>query len=309
MITSIFEKTRPLNYLIIGILLFVFFLLYFLGHNLFENLVPSLGYFILYFGLTLTSAGLLNFIILKNNLTKNNNFAELFFLFFLLFFSEIFKSGSILIANFFALLSLRRLLSLKSMKNTKEKLFDASFWIFIAALFHFWAISFIVLVFISIVLDFSRDYKNWLIPFIAFFVVGILLTAFNLMFDNQIWIYLKEQAAISFNFFYFNSVWQNIAFATFAAIALLFTFNMGITVTAKPLNLQSSYKKVMAWFVVAIVVFCVSSNKSNALLLFCLPPLSIMGANYIQGVQINMVREVMVLLIFALSLVFFFTAL
>lgn len=309
MIASIFEKTRPLNYLIIGILLLGFFLGYFFAHNLFDNLVPSLGYFTLYFGLTVASAGLLNFIILKNNLTKNNNFAELLFLFFVLFFPEIFKSGNVLIANFFALLALRRLMSLRSMKNTKEKLFDASFWIFIATLFHFWAICFIVLVFISVLLDFSRDYKNWLIPFIAFFVVGILLIAVNLMVDNEILIYLKQQTAISFNFYYFDSTAQNIAFATFSAIALLFTFNMGMTLSAKPLNLQSSYKKVMAWFFVAVFVFVLSPNKSNAILLFCLPPLSIMGANYLQGVQIRIVREIMLILLFVLSLVFYFLAL
>jgi hypothetical protein len=46
------------------------------------------------------------------------------------------------------LLALRRLISLQSMKASKEKIFDASLWVFIASLFHFWSILFIVLIFI-----------------------------------------------------------------------------------------------------------------------------------------------------------------
>lgn len=309
MIASIFEKTRPLNYLILGILLFVFFLLYFLGAGLFQNHWTSLGYFIVYFGLAVASFALLNFIILKNNLTKNNNFAELLFFCFLLFFPEIFKSGNVLIANLFLLLALRRLLSLKSMKSTKEKIFDASFWIFVAALFHFWAIIYIVLVFISIALDISRDYKNWLIPLIAFVTVGILFAAVNLWFEGQILQHLLAEANISFNFFYFQNVYQNVAFATYVALALLFLVNMFLTLNSKPLNLQSSFKKIIVSFILGIVIFILSMNKNNSMLLFSLAPISIMGANYLQGVQGKIIREIMLVLVVGLSLFFFITAL
>lgn len=309
MITSIFEKTRPINYLIIGILLLLFFLVYFFSNGLFQNQWFSVGYFLLYLGLTGTSILLLNFIVLKNNLAKGNNFSELLFLCFLLFFPEILKNGSVLIANFFSLLAFRRLLSLNSMKNIKEKLFDASFWIFVAALFHFWVILYILLVFISIALDSSRDYKNWLIPFIAFFGVGILFAMINLWFDNAILEHLLGESYISFNFSYFDSVYQNIAFASYVAIALLFLVNMFLTLGTKPLNLQSSFKKVIASFVLTIIIFVVSADKNNSLLLFSIAPLSIMGANYLQDVQMKSIREAMVVLLLGLGLFFFITAL
>ncbi|MEZ4853144.1 DUF6427 family protein [Flavobacterium sp.] len=309
MITSIFEKTRPLNYLILGILVLLSFLSYFFFNNLFQDGWASLLYFLFYFVVTVASVALVNFIILKNNLTANNNFGELLFVLFLLFFPEIFKSENILIANFFLLLGLRRLLSLRTMANVKEKLFDASFWIFIATLFHFWAIIYIVLVFVSIVLDFSRDFKNWLIPFIAFVTVAILFVALNLIFNNQIIAHLINQTGISFNFYYFDTIYQNIALAVFSALALLFFANMLFTTHTKPLNLQTTYKKLIAAFVLAIVIFVVSPIKSNSLLLFSLAPISIMGANYIQAVQGKIVREVMLIILVVLSLFFFITAL
>lgn len=309
MIASVFHKTRPLNYVILSVLLLVCFFCYFFFNNLFQNGWFSVGYFVLYFGLILASTGLVNFIVLKNNLSKGNNFTELLFVCFLLFFPEIFKTEEILIANFFLLLAFRRLLSLRSMVGTKEKLFDASFWIFIAALFHFWAIIYIVLVFVSIILGLSRDYKNWLIPFIAFFVVAILFTVVNLWFDNQILYHLLGESYVSFNFYYFENVYQNIALAVFSSLALLFFVNMFFTINSKPLNYQSTFKRVIAAFVLAVIIFVVSAEKSNAILVYTLAPISIMGANYIQNIKNRTVQEIMLLIVVMLSFFFFIMSL
>ena len=64
---------------------------------------------------------------------------------FLLFFPSIWNDFNLLISNFFILLALRRLLSMHSAKAPKEKIFDASLWIFFASFFHFWSILFILL--------------------------------------------------------------------------------------------------------------------------------------------------------------------
>ena len=85
------------------------------------------------------------------------------------------------------------------MTHTKEKIFGASFWIFLAALFHFWSILYIGLVFISIALHVSRDYKNWIIPFIALFSVTILFFVFNVMNDNEPLEVVLNNTYISFN--------------------------------------------------------------------------------------------------------------
>src|SRR5690606_22800692 len=193
---------------------------------------------ILYFLVSISSLALINFITLKNTLTKNNNYTVLLFFVFILFFPKIFQNGEVLLSNFFLLLSLRRLVSLKSMKEPKEKLFDASFWIFIAALFHFWNIVYILLVFVSIVLHVSRDYKNWLIPFIALFSVSVLFFAVNLFLDNELTEYLSRQSYLSFDFTYFETFYQNIALALFSPIALLFFINLILTLSTKALNLQ-----------------------------------------------------------------------
>lgn len=305
MITNIFEKTRPLNYLLLALALLFCFSIYFYANNLFNNGWYSLGIAIIYFLLALSSLILINFITLKNTLTKNNNYSILLYFIFFLFFPKIFQNNQLLVSNFFILLALRRLMSLKSMKDTKEKVFDASFWIFIAALFHFWSLIYILLVFISIALHISRDYRNWLIPFIAMFSVIVLFLAVNLFYDNALFQELQNQAFISFDFTYFETIYQNIAISIFASIALLFFVFMLLDVNNKALNMQSSYKKVIFSFILAFIIYVVSANKNNSCLLFTFAPLAIMGGNFIESLENKLLKGIILYLLLGLGTFFF----
>ena len=309
MITNIFDKTRPLNYLILGIMLFSSFITYFIYNNLFANEWTSVGYAIAYFFILVSSLALVNFITLKNLLTKNDNYAALLFIVFLLFFPKTFQNGAVLISNFFILLALRRLISLRSMKQTKEKIFDASLWIFVAALFHFWSILFLLLVFISIILHVSRDYKNWLIPFIAFFTVLTIFVAVSLYFEKAPLNYFLDKVDYSFNFTYFESVYQNVALAIFSSLILLFFVNIVLTINAKPLNLQSSYKKVVFAFIIGLTIYIFTSDKDNSYLLYSLMPTAVMGANFIEGIKGKIVKEIVIVTLIVFGLFFFFMTL
>ena len=294
MIASVFSKTRPFNYLTIGILLFVFFIT--------KNVIASetnvsLGYYLqefLLFVVVFASSFLINFIALKNELTKTNNYALLLYFVFLLFFSSYFQNKNIIIANFFLLLALRRLISLKSMVSTKEKIFDASFWILIAALFHFWSLFYIVLVFIAIMLHVSRDYRNWVVPFIALVAVTLLFFLVNSFFDNSLLSSLLSKTYISFDFYYFENIYQRLAFALFTSLSL-FAFVLQIfDIPNKALNMQSSHKTILFSFILGIGIYIISANKNNGSLAFCFGPLAIIGANFIEKMESKWLKEIMV---------------
>lgn len=294
MIASVFGKTRPFNYLTIGILLFVFFIT--------KNVIASetnvsLGYYLqefLLFVVVFASSFLINFIALKNELTKTNNYALLLYFVFLLFFSSYFQNKNIIIANFFLLLALRRLISLKSMVSTKEKIFDASFWILIAALFHFWSLFYIVLVFIAIMLHVSRDYRNWVVPFIALVAVTLLFFLVNSFFDNSLLSSLLSKTYISFDFYYFENIYQRLAFSLFTSLSL-FAFVLQIfDIPNKALNMQSSHKTILFSFLLGIGIYIISANKNNGSLAFCFGPLAIIGANFIEKMESKWLKEIMV---------------
>jgi hypothetical protein len=257
----------------------------------------SLGYYLqefLLFVVVFASSFLINFIALKNELTKTNNYALLLYFVFLLFFSSYFQNKNIIIANFFLLLALRRLISLKTMVSTKEKIFDASFWILIAALFHFWSLFYIVLVFIAIMLHVSRDYRNWVVPFIALVAVTLLFFLVNSFFDNSLLSSLLSKTYISFDFYYFENIYQRLAFALFTSLSL-FAFVLQIfDIPNKALNMQSSHKTILFSFLLGIGIYIISANKNNGSLAFCFGPLAIIGANFLEKMESKWLKEIMV---------------
>jgi hypothetical protein len=309
MITSIFKKSTVINYSLILILLLSFFFVYqfandFLPNTVFKTL-EIVGILLLLFA----SFFLVNFIVKKNRLTKDSSYSLLFFFLLLLFFPSVLNNFKLVIANFFILLAMRRLISLQTLKASKEKIFDASFWIFIATLFHFWSILFINLVFISIIFHVSRDYRNWLVPFVAAFAVIVLFVFFAFLFDKLLINNFFSTTVYSLKMDYFKNIYQNISFSIFAVISLFFIFTAITTLTSKPLNLQSAYKQVIISFVIGIFVFILSANKSNEVMLFTFFPLSVMATNNIEYNQVKIRNEVVLAIFILLSFYCFFTQL
>jgi hypothetical protein len=304
MITSIFDKTRPINYLIIGIITtLVYFLFYFQHQNTYFEVFTFLKALIV-FVVLLGSVLLTNFILLRNNLTQDNSFGMLFFVLFLLFFPKIFTHYEIVFANFFLLLSIRRLISLKSLVTPREKLFDASIWIFVASTFYFWSILFLLLVFASIFLHISRDYRNWFIPFVALFAVTILYIGFNLIFNNALWLHMQDQFIVNFNFTHFSSIHENIAFAVFVSITLFLFIHTIFDFQYKLLSLRSSNLKLIFAFIIASFLAIISEDKITSLL-FCFLPLAVFGTNFLERIKNKLLTDIIMYCLIVVALMFF----
>ena len=308
MIASLFSKTRPINYALVLRMLFSCFFVYqiqvpneaFTTGDLFSKIIVFL--------LLLLSFFLVNFISLKNALTQNDNYAILLFLVFILLFPSVLNNIKIVLSNVFLLLALRRLISLKTLNSSKEKIFDASFWIFLSAIFHFWSILYIILVFISIIFHSGKEYKNWILPFVSFLCVWILYIATSLfLFGN--YSINKAVFQISFNFFDFKDVYQNMALSLFVSISVLFFASQTIDYQNKPLNMQASYKQVYFAFLLALGIYVFSANKSNDLLLYTFAPLAILGANMFEKMENSIYKEVSLYLLLGIGLFFFFVQL
>jgi hypothetical protein len=309
MITSFFRKSTPLNYLIVLLIVFFSFFLYQSAHVT-AGFTWELGLEkTILFVLIIASAFLTNFIIKKNGLSKDSTYAVFFYASFLLFFPTVLDNKTILAANFFVLLALRRLMSLHSPKSHKEKIFDASLWIFVAALFHFWSILFILVVFSSLFFNIARDYRNWVLPFIAFFTIVIIFVSVTLLFQTQWIAYLLESAYVDYKINYFKNSYQNIALSLFVPIALFFLFSLLVSLSNRPLVLMSSFKKIIMTFVIGVVIFIISPNKSSDLLLFTFAPLAMMANSYIEIIDNKWQKEIVFYSILICGLFAFFTQL
>jgi Family of unknown function (DUF6427) len=306
MITSLFRKSTPLNYtLVVILLLFCFFMSQLNDSNWANSLTIKMTNLSILIGMLFV----VNFIVKKNGLTKNSSYTILFYLLLLLFFPSLFSDFKLLAANFFLIIAMRRLISLQSLKAPKEKVFDASLWIFVASLLHFWCILFILLVFISIIFHVSRDYRNWLLPFVAFFAIATIFVLSAMIFDIT-WIsHFLEQRKMNFQLDYFTNNYQNIALSIYVVTALYFVFSMIFSVTNKPLILQASFKKMIFAFFIGIVVFLISPEKNSTILVFTFMPLSVMATSNIEYSQSKMYQEIVSALFIILGFFCFFSQL
>jgi Family of unknown function (DUF6427) len=305
MITSVFSKSRPINYILTTTLLVLCFLLFQFQSNFNTISALEIGKKIVLLLLLVGSLYVTNFITKKNGLSKDNSYTFLLFFVFLILFPKTLSNASLIISNGFILLALRRLISMQSLITPKEKIFDASFWIFTASLFNFWCVLFIILVFISIIFHVSRDYRNWIIPFIAFFTVVVIASVGTLLYDiNLMRIYLS-QIVIDFDLKYLETIFQNIALFIYILTALVAFVTMMLILSSKLSNYQSSYRKIIFAFIIGLVVFFISPNKDNSYLIYTFVPVSIMLTNYLETIQKYWIKEIILGIIISASVVTF----
>jgi hypothetical protein len=309
MITSVFNKSTPLNFSLVVFLILMFFIIYQIQDLSWTNSALMIFEKVGLLSVLLASIFIENFVSKKNGLSKDSSYAILFYLLFLLFFPSILDNVNLVFSNFFILLALRRLISLQSLTASKEKIFDASLWIFTASLFHFWSIIFIILVFISIMFHVARDYRNWILPFIAFLAVGVIFALFSLVFQINGVEYINRSVKTSFEINYFTNNYQNAALSIYVTVALFFVVSMFATLSNRPLILHSSFKKIIASFFIGVLVFLVSSSKSNDLLIFTIAPLAMMATAHIELRQLKLKQEMVLVVLIACSLFAFFSQL
>ncbi|WP_353100037.1 DUF6427 family protein [Myroides odoratus] len=305
MLASIFSKTRPINYIMLTLLIVT-------GYSLFIGLDFSIEWTtfeIIKRGgvlvLLLLMMYISQFIVSRNRLVDDSAYVPLIFTSFLFIFPTSFENVRVIVASYFILLALRRIFSLHSLKQSKEKLLDASLWICFASLFHFWSILYFILLFYAIAFFGAKDYRNWVIPLVSFLGASIFLSLYLLIQEVHFIDWWTERVQISFNFMYFDNVFQNIALAVFVSIALLYAVSQALAIKSKPYNMQNTYKKIILSFLIGAVIYVVSAEKSNGLLLFTFFPLAILGANYIESIPQRWRKEANVYSIFFIGLFFY----
>lgn len=162
MISSIFGKTKPVNFVILlSFILFFYPLanLYVLNRDIFQDhLIKEVVVLVV----LLFSVFLMDFIVKRNKLTKDNSYAIFLFTLLLIAFPKTLADANAILCMFFLLMATRRILSIKSLKNIKLKIFDASLWILVATLFYDWAILYMVLVLSAIFIYEPKNLRNWL---------------------------------------------------------------------------------------------------------------------------------------------------
>ncbi|HLV46726.1 MAG TPA: DUF6427 family protein [Flavobacterium sp.] len=304
-LNSLFEKNKPISYVVIAVLLFVVYAIDLIIEPGFTHSLLGWTKMIFLSLLMVISVLLVQFIIFKNKLSEQNMYALFFYTCFLILFQTYFNNSSAILANFFILLAIRRIFSMNSLIQLRLKIFDASLWIFVATIFEPWCILYLVLLLFSIVWYRANDYKNWLIPIISAGVIATIFYTICIFSGFSFFEYWENHFVMNFDFSYFENTYQNIALAIFSSIACLFFFAKILTIRNIPMSEHHNYYKILLCFLTGIAVYVLSDIKTNSLLVYSFFPLAILGANYVEKLPKLWMKETVLASILVISIIIF----
>lgn len=306
MLANLFSKSRPVGYIVIGIILLTTYIIHLVSDLSWLQSPAIVIEKSFLFVAVVFSVLLIQFITLKNYLAVNNLYSLFLYACFLILFPSFYDDWQLIISNLLILLALRKIISLQTLNLPKIKIFDASLWIFVATLFESWTILYFIMLYLAIIWYVNEDYRHWIIPFIALFTVTILFYTYSLFYKIDLVSFWEGKYAVGFNFSYFENTYQNIALALFATIAVLFLFYQFTNLKTIPSNQQNLYKSILLCFIIGAGIYVIAPEKSNGLLVFTFFPLSIIGGNFISNTPTKWVKETVLATIFIVSLILFF---
>lgn len=184
MLTRFFQKSEPISFVSIVILLFTYIFI----HAVFP--FPSqLGYVKVFhvFGEFLFFTFfifLVSFIVSKNHLTQTNYYAILFFVILIGLFPSVLTFSKISMSHLFLLLGARRLYSIHTKKQLLSKLFDSGFYIGIAFLLYPQTIFYLLLIYASYFIYIKIIDKNLLLPIIGFLTPVFVVYTYHFVQDK-----------------------------------------------------------------------------------------------------------------------------
>lgn len=292
MISNFFSQSKPINFVVVSFLLLTVFVL--TKHvNLETNLsLLFLSKQLALFGVCLFSVFVLDFLVNKNNLTKKNSYRILLFVLFFAILPETILNSKTLLANLFILFAIRRIISVRTKKDVKKKLFDASFWVTVAAFFHFWSLLFFVLIIAALIVYVVVDIKNWLIPITGFATVMIIVLSYLILTQQDFTeVFNMELIQVSFDFSPLNSKRIIIGSTLIFSFGLWSMFYYLKNLKSKTKSLRPSYTLIIVAVIISLLIIVLSPVKNGGEFIFMFAPLAIIITNYFEVITEKWFKE------------------
>jgi len=306
MIANFFNKTKPALLFVVILAFFTYFVLatFLFQFNEFSSsfLLKRAGVFT---GFTLFFI-ITKFIIRKNNLTQDNSFVLLIIVVLLGTFYETMFNNNILLTNFALLLGFRKIYSLRSVINTKQKLFDASFWVGIAALLNSWSLIFLILIYAGMVVYKKLDVKNFFIPIVGFLCPVIIYFTYLFYFNEQDILYSHWLFDTNFDFTAYNSFKLLIPISFLLALALWSIISVTPNLVAISKDLKHSWSLLLFHLFLSAIIIGISPVKNGSEMFFMLFPLAIIVTNFLQKRQSENFKNLILYLFIAISISVYF---
>jgi len=274
-------------------------------HESVDFKMANLPYYLLLLGALFFSMLLIDFVSSKNDLTKNNTFCIVFFALFVAIFPEIFFNPDLIFANVFLLLAFRRLMSLRTKKDTSKKILDASIWIAVATLIYFWSVLFFMPLYIAIILYANRSFRDYLIPVIGMICVLMLWNVYTLLTTESF--YLPHFSSQNFGFD-FSAYFSSEKLAYIIPVMLIFFGALLYAHVFSKRRKKFRSRNILLYFLTLISfgVIIIIPQKNTAEFLFFALPFCVTVSNFMELSKLKILKEVVFWVLVVLSLLSIF---
>nr|WP_289645311.1 DUF6427 family protein [Maribacter aestuarii] len=305
MISSIFGKTKPINFIILLGFLFFFYwcVQYYLLHKDLE--APQVLVGMLVCGILLFSVFVVDFVVKRNKLTGTNSYAMLFFTLLVVVFPETLSDTNTILCTFFLLLATRRLLSIKSLKNSKLKIFDATLWIMISSLFYDWAVLYIILVLAAIYIYDPKNIRNWLVIFSGIFCFFLLLFGMLILIGRVDFFEAHYTFSIDLEAIYPPKWWSSIKLTLYVLANILLAFAAFLRLGKSGVGKIVTMRLIALSFAIGLAVNILVATDTTLAIMVTFFPSVIFVTNYIESIKKQNLLEVILILSIFLPIVVF----
>ncbi len=295
MISSIFGKTKPINHIIVLSFLFVFY--WFVNFILVPNQSSTEEILVkcLVLAILLFSVFMVDFVIKRNKMTDTNSFAILLYALLAVVFPETLTDPNAILCSFFLLLATRRLISIRSLKNIRLKILDATLWILASTLFYDWAIIYIFLVVAAIYIYEPKNFRNWLVPLAGIFAFFMTVYSFLVLANYEGFLTTHYQFIFKFNsaeYLVWLSSAKLLIFIILTFLCSVFSF---LKLGKSGLGKIMTMRLMVLSFIIGIVLKLMISSGEDYPLMVTFFPAVIFMTNYIESIKKANIKEVVLM--------------
>jgi hypothetical protein len=304
MLANFFDKTKPINSIVLVVIFFSFYTIYrfhqqpaaFIDFTTFESLAH-----IICSALFLFISGL---VFMKNGISRGNLHSS--FLMILLYgaFPSAFELNKTLVVVFLYLLIYKNISQLKTIGKTQLLLFDSGILAGISFLIFDWSLLFFLFIYIGLFYSKKIDFRNLVSPLLGLIIPSILYFTYCFLMDNTGLFYNR------FNFIYSldTTMYQNLSIKIPLIVISITTGIAIISVLPKIISVSNNYRfqylLIVAMLFIGCLLIIISPQKNGSELLYVFIPVAVVLGRFLKSIPKNKVKEtfLMALTLFSIAL-------
>ncbi len=292
MISTIFGKTKPVNFIIVFAFLFV---LYLIAHVV--HLQSDVSLYLILSKLVLilvlfASVFVGDLIVKRNKLTAANSFTILFYGLLVAVFVESLLDAKAIICSFFLLLATQRIISMRLSKTLRSKIFDATLAILVASLCYDWALLYMLLVYAAVLIYDAKNLRNWFVPLVGFFTFFMVLLSILIVIGETDFLKSHYQFKISFNTPYFSSWTVALKLGIYVLIGLFLGIFSFLRLGKAGLGQLTTYRLLGFSFLIGLCIHLISVSAIKQPIMLTFFPVAVFISNYVDALKKANIKEI-----------------